>query len=88
METSLLDLVRTLPPELRTNAVAAFVILLIGGMAVGLIEFTYRKDLLSQLAARRLSLAVIATVIMGVIALIISVIALLLWDAFGRASPI
>ena len=88
METTLLDLVRTLPPELRASVVAAFAILLIGGTGVGLIEFTYRKDLLSQTNARRLSLAIVGVAITGASALIISVVILLLLSAFGGASPI
>ena len=88
METTLLDLVRTLPPELRASVAAAFAILLIGGTGVGLIEFTYRKDLLSQTNARRLSLAIVGVAITGASALIISVVILLLLSAFGGASPI
>lgn len=88
METSLLDLVRTLPPELRASTVAAFVILLIGGTGVGLIELAYRRDLLSQTSARRLSLAIVGAAITGATVLIISVVILLLWSAFGRTPPI
>ena len=88
METSLLDLVRTLPAELRASAVTAIVILIIGGTGVGLVEFAFRKDLLSLSNARRLSLLVIVASLIGATILIISLVALRLWDTFGGASPI
>jgi hypothetical protein len=83
METSLLDLVKALPAELRASAVAAVVILIIGGMGVGLIEFAYRRDLLSHASARRLSLVVVTTAELCSLVLAIGVVILLLWGAFG-----
>lgn len=83
MGTKFLDLVAALPAELQAGAIAAVVILLIGGMCVGLIEFAYRRDLLSHASARRLSLVVVTTVVLCSLVLAIGVVILLLWGAFG-----
>lgn len=87
MGTKFLDLVATLPAELRAVAIAAIVILMIGGMGIGLIEFAYRKDLLSRASARRLSLVVVTTVELCSLVLAIGVVILLLWGAFGGVLP-
>lgn len=85
MGMKFLDLVTTLPTELRAGAIAAIVILMIGGMSVGLIEFAYRKDLLSQANARRLSLVAVTTIELCSLVLAISIVVLLLWSTFDEA---
>ena len=87
MGTKFLDLVATLPAELRAGAIAAIIILMIGGMSVGLIEFAYRKDLLSHANARRLSLVAVATVELCSLVLAISIVVLLLMGAFRGVVP-
>ena len=44
----MLDLIKTLPAELLTGVALAVAAQVIGGMGVGLIEFAFRKGLLSQ----------------------------------------
>ena len=85
MGTKFLDLVAALPAELRAGAIAAIVVLMIGGMSVGLIEFAYRKDLLSHANARRLSLVAVTTIELCSLILAIGIVVLLLWSTFGRA---
>lgn len=84
MRTKILDLVTALPAELQAGVIAAIAILAIGGMGVGLIEFAYRKDLISHATARRLSLVVVTTVELCSLILAISVVVLLLWSTFGK----
>ena len=84
VRTKILDLVTALPAELQAGVIAAIAILAIGGMGVGLIEFAYRKDLISHATARRLSLVVVTTVELCSLILAISVVVLLLWSTFGK----
>ena len=88
MGEGVIGLIKTLPAELLVGVALAFAILSIGGMAVGLIEFAFRKGLLSASNARHLSLMTVATTVTGATVLIISLVLLHLINMFSGTTPV
>ena len=75
MKTNLDTLFGALPPEVAGDVALAVAILVIAGIAVRLIEYTHRKDLLSAIGISILSHAMLYATVVAVIILIAVLVA-------------
>lgn len=82
MESILLDLIQTLPDELRTGLLVAIAVLAIAALCLRLIRSVSHPETPFQQAARYLMLIVVAVAALCVMALLLGVTAVHLIDAF------
>lgn len=82
MKANPFDLISALPPELENGIVLAVLVLMLGGMGVGLVEFTKRNGLLSPSATRYSTLVVLGATAIFTIVLVAGVVLRYLRDVF------